>query len=73
MQADKENDRNHKDYVVPPLDDKRQIEYANFIARKCLIHEMWIDSSDNYNDWRSALRMSVAMEKYIKYLENVCK
>ena len=71
MQADKENDRNHIDYVVPPLDDERQKEYANFIARECLIRGIRIDSSDNYNDWRSALCMSVAMEKYIKYLENV--
>lgn len=29
--------------------------------------------SNYYNDWHNALRMSVAMEKPVKYLDNLCK
>jgi hypothetical protein len=72
-QVNKETDRNHIDYVVPPLDDEKQKDYANFIARECIIHGIRVDASNNYNEWRSMLCMSIAMEKYILFLENVRK
>jgi hypothetical protein len=65
MQVDRELDRNHIDYVVPPFNNERQKEYANFIACECILHGIKIDASDNFEDWRSILHMSVSMEKYI--------
>jgi len=71
MQANKEQDPHHIDYVVPPLNDAKQKEYANFIARECLIRGLRIDQSSNYNEWRDMLRVSISMEKYLTFLENV--
>jgi hypothetical protein len=71
MQADKESDPQHIDYIVPPFDDEKQKQYANFIARKCIIQGLQIVSCDN--EWRSLLRESVAMEKYIDFWETVRK
>jgi hypothetical protein len=65
MQVDRELDCYHIDYVVPPFNNERQKEYANFIACECILHGIKIDASDNFEDWRSILRMSVSMEKYI--------
>ncbi len=56
------------DYVVPPCNNERQKEYANFIARECILHGIKINASDNFEDWRSILWMSVSMEKYIFFL-----
>jgi hypothetical protein len=70
MQANKDTYRNHIDYVIP-ADSERQKEYANFIARECILRGIRIDVSNNVEDMRSALRLAVAMEKYIKFLENV--
>lgn len=71
--ANKERDRNHIDYIVPLFDEQRQKEYSNFIAWECLFQRIWIDSSNNYDDWRTALRMSIVMEKPLHYLENLCE
>ena len=70
MQANKDTDRNHIDYVIP-ADSERQKEYANFIARECILRGIRIDVSNNVEDMQSALRLAVAMEKYIKFLKNV--
>ncbi len=70
MQVDKHTDKNHKDYIIP-ADDERQKEYANFIARECILCGIRIDSSNNIEDMHSALRVTIAMEKYLKFLENV--
>jgi len=71
MQANKEQDHHHIDYVVPPLNGAKQKEYANFIAREYLIRGLRIDQSSNYNEWRDMLRVSISMEKYLTFLENV--
>jgi hypothetical protein len=73
MQVDRELDRNHIDYVVPPSYNERQKEYANFIARECILRGIKIDASDNFEDWRSILGMSISMEKYIFFLYNIRK
>jgi len=70
MQANKDTDRNHIDYIIPAVSE-RQKEYANFIARECILHGIRIDVSNNVEDMQSALRLAVAMEKYIKFLKNV--
>jgi hypothetical protein len=50
MQVNKEQNPHHIDYVVPPLNDAKQKEYANFFARECLIRGLRIDQSSNYNE-----------------------
>jgi len=71
MQANRETDNTHIDYVVPPGNDEKKKEFANFIARECILRGIRIEMSDNLEDWRSALRMSVAMENYVSFLEHV--
>ena len=73
MHANRETDKMHIDYVVPPGDNDKKREYANFIARECILRGIRIDVSDNFEDWRAALRLSVAMEKYVAFLENLKK
>jgi hypothetical protein len=34
MQADRDQDRFHIDYLVPPFNDEKQKEYANFVANE---------------------------------------
>jgi hypothetical protein len=73
MQGNKESDELHIDFVVPPMDDEKQKQYANFIARECIIRGLRIDARDNFEVWRSMLRESVALEKYICFLEHIRK
>jgi hypothetical protein len=73
MQGNKETDELHIDVVVPPMNDEKQKQYANFIARECIIWRLGIDSSDNFEVWCLMLRESAAIEKYICFLEHVWK
>jgi hypothetical protein len=71
MQANREMDKTHIDYIVPPGNDKKKKEYANFITHERILRGIQIEISDNFEDWRSALCMSVAMENYVTFLEHV--
>jgi hypothetical protein len=73
MQGNKESDPLHIDFVVPPMVDDKQKQYANFIVRECIIHGLRIDSGDNFEVWGSMLWESIVMEKCIFYLEHVWK
>ncbi len=68
-QANKQNDINHIDYVVPPCDEEKLREYTQFISWECRIRS--IPLLGNLDDWRHALNQSITMEKYILYLEKV--
>jgi hypothetical protein len=50
MHTNRETDKLHIDYVVPPGDNQKKAEYRNFIARECLLRGVRVDNSDNYED-----------------------
>jgi hypothetical protein len=68
MQANRASDSLHIDYVIPMNDPERLRNYSNFIARECLLRGIKLIGSQ-VEEWRTALRMSVAMEQYISFLE----
>jgi hypothetical protein len=72
MQVDKEEDLNHLDYVIPVDNPEKQRQYTQFIARECRLRDISLHGTQ-VEEWRSLLRSSVAIEKYIYFLEQVRK
>jgi hypothetical protein len=72
MQATKHIDHNHIDYEIPQHDPEKLRQYTQFIARECNLRKINIQGGQ-LEEWRSLLRQSVVMEKYISYLLNVRK
>jgi hypothetical protein len=72
MQATKHIDPYHIDYDIPQHDPEKLRQYTQFIARECKLQKINIQGAQ-LEEWRLLLRQSVAMEKYISYLLNVCK
>ena len=70
MMANKSYDINHIDYCIPPDDDEKKKQYAQFISRECYIRGIPLQGS-NLDDWHSALRCCIAMEKKIEFLLQV--
>jgi len=70
MQATKESDMRHIDYIIPVNDPEKQRQYSQFIARECFLRGIRLHGTQ-VDEWRSLLRVSVSMEKYIFFLERV--
>lgn len=70
MQANKETDMSHIDYIVPVHDPGKQRQYYQFLARECILHGIRVHGSQ-MEEWRSLLRVGTSMEKYISFLERV--
>jgi hypothetical protein len=69
-QADKENDINHIDYVIPTNDAQKKRLYTQFIARECTLRGLQLHGA-HVEEWRNLLRSSIEMEKYIAVLQKV--
>jgi hypothetical protein len=72
MQADKEEDVYHIDYIIPADDPAKKRQYTQFIARECQLSGLRLHGP-HAEEWRSILRSSVSMERYIAFLEQVRK
>jgi hypothetical protein len=70
MQVDRETDLNHIDYVIPVNDVEKQRLYTQFVARECHLHGIRLHGMQ-VEEWRSLLRSTVVLEKYIDALEKV--
>jgi hypothetical protein len=70
MQANKEDEPKHIDYIIPGDDSEKKRQYSQFIARECCLRGISLHGTQ-VEEWRSLLRSSVAMEKYIYFLEQV--
>ncbi len=69
MQADKELNPQHIDYIIPVNDVQKQRLYSQFIARECILRGIPLDGE--LEDWRSALQACVDNEKAIAILKKV--
>ncbi|MFN9982862.1 MAG: hypothetical protein ACK53Y_23235, partial [bacterium] len=69
MQADKELNPQHIDYIIPVNDVQKQRLYSQFIARECILRGIPLDGE--LEDWRSALTACVDNEKAIAILKKV--
>ena len=70
-QVNKETDIMHIDYVIQPDDEEKLREYTQFISKECRLR--CIPMNGRLDEWRSALKACVAMERAIFYLEQVKK
>jgi hypothetical protein len=70
MQADRETDEHHIDYIIPAGSMEKQRQYAQFIARECHLRGLQLLGMQ-VEEWRAMLRGSVAMEKFIAILEKI--
>jgi hypothetical protein len=68
MQADRETDDHHIDYVIPAGSMEKQRQYAQFIARECHLRGLQLIGTQA-EEWRVLLHTSVAMEKCILILK----
>jgi len=68
MQADRETDDHHIDYVIPASSMEKQRQYAQFIARECHLRGLQLIGTQA-EEWRVLLHTSVAMEKCILILK----
>jgi hypothetical protein len=65
MMVNRSYDINHIDYCITPDDDEKNKQYVQFISRECYIHGIPLQCS-KLDDWHSALRCCIAMEKKLK-------
>jgi hypothetical protein len=72
MLATKHLEFHHIDYDVPQDDPVKKQLYTQFIAKECHLRGIRTIGSQ-LEKWRSALQMSITMEKYIVFLLNVRK
>jgi len=72
MQADKEEDVYHIDYIIPVDDPAKKRQYTQFIARECQLRGLRLHGP-HVQEWHSILCSSVSMERYIALLEQVRK
>jgi hypothetical protein len=70
MMANKESDINHIDYCIPPDDDEKKKQYTQFISRECYIRGIPLQGN-HLEEWHSALRSCIFMEKRINFLIKV--
>lgn len=70
MVANKESDITHIDYVIPPDDNEKQKQYAQFVSWECYIQGIPLLGS-NLEDSHAALHCCITMENYIKFLLQV--
>ncbi len=71
IQVNKEEDIQHIDYSIPDSNEEKLREYTQFISRECRIRS--IPLHGRLDDWRTALRRCVVIERYIASLEKVKK
>jgi hypothetical protein len=70
MQADRETDKHHIDYVIPAGSMEKQRQYAQFIARECHLRGLQLLGTQ-VEEWQAMRCGSVAMEKFISILEKI--
>jgi hypothetical protein len=70
MQADRETDDHHIDYVIPNNNPEKQRQYTQFIARECRLRGLRLLGTQ-VEEWRTLLRGSIQMETWISILERV--
>jgi hypothetical protein len=61
MQANKEENMGHIDYISPVNDPEKQRQYSQLIARE----------GTQVEEWQSLLQSSISIEKYIFFLQKV--
>jgi hypothetical protein len=69
LQATKDSDIMHIEYIVPHDDEDKLREYTQFISRECRIRS--IPLYGRLEDWRMRLYQAVALERSIEYLVKV--
>jgi len=62
MMVSKHEDINHIDYIIPPNDDEKKKQYAQFISRECYIRGIPLNGY-HLEDWHAILRACIIMEK----------
>jgi len=71
--AGKHDCKTHIDYNVPTNDVQAANEYAAFIMRECRLRSIRVNIHGDIDDWRDAIRRSLALESRIALLEKVKK
>lgn len=70
MLANREQDIHHIDYIIPEDCPLKKREYAQFIAKECMLRKINMHGK-NVTEWREMLRDCVQLEKKIQFLLTV--
>ena len=62
MMANRYECNTHIDYTIPDGNPQAVKEYTAFIANECRIHGIHLNMDEDVEDWREALKISIASE-----------